>query len=72
MAKKQCRMVQWEKFHTVNWEPCCPECGEPAEMILGVFPNPCWAHKIKEKLICAVCKQEGVGDHFCTYLNENK
>ena len=25
-------------------EPICPECGEPAEQVLGLLANPCWVH----------------------------
>ena len=43
--KKSCKLIQWEKLYTINGISCCPECHEEAELILGVFGNPCWAHK---------------------------
>ena len=42
-------MIQWEKLYTINGVSCCPECGEEAEMILGIFGQPCWGHKENEK-----------------------
>lgn len=46
---KGCRMIQWEKLHTVNGVSCCPECGEEAEQVPGFMLGwPAWAHKIKE------------------------
>ncbi|KKN47708.1 hypothetical protein LCGC14_0660310 [marine sediment metagenome] len=49
MNKKQCLKIQWAKLHTVNGKPVCPDCGEPAEMIIGLFANACWAHIPKKK-----------------------
>jgi hypothetical protein len=46
--KKSCMLIQWTRPITPTdseGKPVCPDCGEPAEMILGVFGNPCWAHK---------------------------
>ena len=46
---KICSLIQWERKQVPaddNGEPVCPECGEPAEMILGIFGQPCWGHKI--------------------------
>ncbi len=40
-----CNMIQWETLETKNGEPVCPECGKSAELILGLFGNPCWGHK---------------------------
>ncbi len=48
-AKLECCKIQWSKLHTVNGKSVCPDCGEDAEMILGFFGNPCWAHKFEEK-----------------------
>ena len=41
----KCLMIQWGETYTVNGVPCCPECDAPAEMVIGVLGNPCWAHK---------------------------
>jgi hypothetical protein len=41
-----CKLIQWKKLCTLNGEAVCPECHEPAEMILGIFGEPVWAHKI--------------------------
>jgi hypothetical protein len=46
--KPMCKLIQWERKKPpvdVNGNPVCPECGEPAEMVLGLFAQPCWAHK---------------------------
>ena len=42
---KSCTLIQWTKLHIVNGKSCCPKCGKPAGLILGIFANPCWAHK---------------------------
>ena len=41
----KCTSIQWERLHLRNNVPSCPRCGREAEMILGFFGNPCWAHK---------------------------
>ncbi len=46
---KTCLKIQWKTLHIENGKPACPSCGEEAELILGVFANPCWGHKIKEE-----------------------
>lgn len=46
--KEICKLIQWEKVHTINGESVCPECHEPAEMILGIFGQPCYAHKMEK------------------------
>jgi len=46
---RKCMLIQWAKVHLRDGEPACPQCGKPAEMILGVFANPCYAHIPKEK-----------------------
>lgn len=40
-----CSKIQWGRVHTVNGELVCPECGEPAELIIGFLGNPCYGHK---------------------------
>jgi len=49
ITKKICYLIQWERKKPPTDEDgrlICPECGEPAELILGVFGQPCYAHKI--------------------------
>lgn len=42
---KTCLMIQWEGDYFRGGIAVCPKCNQPAEKILGVFGNPCWAHK---------------------------
>jgi len=42
---ESCRLIQWEESCLAKGKPVCPKCGKPAEMIIGVFGNPCFAHK---------------------------
>lgn len=44
---KECLKIQWSETYTINGVPCCPSCNAEAEMVIGLFGNPCWAHKIK-------------------------
>ena len=40
-----CLMIQWSQLHTdINGDPVCPECGAPAENVIGIVGEPCWAH----------------------------
>ncbi len=50
----KCKKIQWSKLHTINGKACCPECAEPAKMIIGMIGEPCWAHEIKksEERLC--------------------
>lgn len=44
----KCLMIQWERPQIPTDDkgnPVCPKCGGPAELILGVYSQPCWAHK---------------------------
>jgi hypothetical protein len=43
--KLGCRLIQWEQTVVKKGVVVCPECGKPAEHILGFFGNPCWGHK---------------------------
>ena len=41
-----CLLIQWEEVSVdAKGKPICPRCNAPAEMVLGVFGNPCFAHK---------------------------
>lgn len=42
--KKPCLLIQWEAVCTLDGKLVCPKCHEPAEEILGVFGQPCYAH----------------------------
>lgn len=47
---KGCKKIQWTPVCLDQEDNIvCPECGGPAEMILGVFANPCYAHTIPSK-----------------------
>lgn len=47
VSPSQCLVIQWAKTHVDrDGNPVCPDCGAPAEMVLGAVGNPCWAHKI--------------------------
>lgn len=46
MKIETCRLIQWEQTAVDDkGNLVCPRCKEPAEMVLGVFGNPCYAHK---------------------------
>lgn len=48
MAKvKSCLKIQWMKTHTIDGKPVCPDCHEPAEMVIGIIGEPVWAHARK-------------------------
>lgn len=49
MTRNTCNLIQWSKLETRNGKPVCPECGEPAENILGMLGEQCWAHAPKTK-----------------------
>ncbi len=51
MKKKICMQIQWSKLYVRDDLSCCPECGEEAEMIIGLMGEPCWAHKETEEII---------------------
>lgn len=43
-----CTMIQWQRTEPPTGptgKPICPQCGAPAEQVLGLFGQPCWAHK---------------------------
>jgi hypothetical protein len=47
MTPDRCLLIQWERPKPPvdnEGNPVCPWCGSLAEMILGVFGQPCWAH----------------------------
>ena len=45
-----CLLIQWEEpCLDKKGKPVCPRCKGPAEMVLGVFANPCFAHKSRRK-----------------------
>lgn len=45
-----CLKIQWSKICTDDaGNPICPDCKKPAEMVLGLFGNPCFAHKPEKK-----------------------
>ena len=46
---RKCMMIQWDRVHLRSGELACPECGEPAELCLGFFGNPCYAHISKRR-----------------------
>ena len=46
----ECKQIQWSKtWVDVVGNLICPECKQPAELVLGFFCNPCYAHKIEKK-----------------------
>lgn len=47
---EECTLIQWEKTYVdKNSNPVCPQCDAPAEMVLGIVDNPCWAHKVVKR-----------------------
>ena len=42
-----CTLIQWSEHKTTldrDGKPVCPECRAPAEMVIGIKGEPCWAH----------------------------
>lgn len=53
MSKKAkrnvCLKIQWSDLAVSDdGKPICPDCKRPAELVLGFYGNPCWAHERKQ------------------------
>lgn len=45
-----CLLIQWEREQPpvdADGNLVCPECGQSAELILGVFGQPCYTHAVR-------------------------
>lgn len=49
----ECTLIQWQRVKPVtdsHGELICPRCGAPAEVVIGVTGDPCYAHIPKDVL----------------------
>lgn len=46
----RCHSIQWSKLHLRAGQPACPECGAPAEQIIGMIGQPGYGHVPEKNL----------------------